>query len=106
MHTRKQEEISLSTPLRLVRGGSSARSLTPNDLEEVVCHRYKEVARARDLLKLPGVAAIQMSGSGSAVYGILSRGVTSNVLVPKKHQRSLEVVLARFTRAGSRWFRK
>jgi 4-diphosphocytidyl-2C-methyl-D-erythritol kinase len=78
----------------------------PNDLEEVVCRRYKEVVRARDLLELPGVAAIQMSGSGSAVYGILSRGVTSNVLVPKKHQRSLEVVLARFTRAGSRWFRK
>lgn len=104
--TRKQRQFSLSTPLRLVRGGISARSLMPNDLEEVVCRRYRDVVRARDLLELLGIAAIQMSGSGSAVYGLLSRGVTSNVLVPKKHQRSLEVVQARFTRVGSRWFRK
>jgi 4-diphosphocytidyl-2-C-methyl-D-erythritol kinase len=97
--------LSLPSPLHTADSGSSARSLMPNELEEVVCRQYPEVARARELLELQGVAAIQMSGSGSAVYGIVSPGIASNILVPKQHRQSPELVLSRFARVGSRWCR-
>lgn len=98
---------NLHSPPRALsgRGGSSARSLMPNELEEVVSRHYPEVGRAKELLELPGVRATGMSGSGSAVFGILSPYAKSNTLVPKQLQSSLEMVLARYTRVGSRWIR-
>jgi 4-diphosphocytidyl-2-C-methyl-D-erythritol kinase len=80
-----------------------ARSGMPNLLEQVVCRRYPEVARARELLALPGVSAVQMSGSGSAVFGILSPGVRPNRLVPLQLEGSSAAVACRFTRTGARW---
>lgn len=80
-----------------------ARSVMPNLLEDVVCRRFPEVARARELLALPGVSAVQMAGSGAAVYGMLSPGTRPNRLVSLQLERCSAVVVSRFTRIGSRW---
>ncbi len=93
----------LSKPLSPRRHRDCARSLMPNLLEEPVCRRFPEVARARELLAFPGVAAVQMSGSGSAVYGVLRPGLRPDRLVPLQLERSIAAVLCRYTRVGSRW---
>ena len=80
-----------------------ARSLMPNLLEDVVCRRFPEVQRAREWLVERGVTAVQMSGSGSAVYGLLPTGSRSDRLVSVQPDASTALVLSRFTRVGSSW---
>ena len=80
-----------------------ARSLMPNLLEEVVSRHFPDVARARELLERRGLSPVQMSGSGSAVFGLLPLGVRSDRFVPMQPESSAALVLSRFTRVGSRW---
>lgn len=93
----------LFAPLSPRQHRDRARSEMPNLLEELVCRRFPEVARARELLALPGVSAVQMSGSGAAVYGLLLPGTRPNRLVSLQLERSSAVVVSRFTKTGSRW---
>lgn len=101
--TRRASVRTLRTPLSHRHHHATARSLMPNLLEEVVCRQYPDVAGARELLERRGVSAVQMSGSGSAVYGLLPPGARSDRYVPMQPESSAALVLARFTRAGSRW---
>jgi len=93
----------LKTPFSYRHHHETARSLMPNLLEEVVCRQYPDVARAKDSLERRGVSAVQMSGSGSAVFGLLPPGARSGRYVPMQPESSAALVLARFTRTGSRW---
>jgi 4-diphosphocytidyl-2-C-methyl-D-erythritol kinase len=94
---------TLTTPISTWHHHVTARSLMPNLLEEVVCRRYPDIARARDSLERCGVSDVQMSGSGSAVFGFLPPGARSDRYVPMQPESSAALVLARFTRVGSRW---
>lgn len=101
--TRRARVRRLRTPISHRHHQETARSLMPNLLEEVVCRRYPDVARAMELLDRRGVSAVQMSGSGSAVFGLLPPGARSDRRVPMQPESSAALVLARFTRTGSRW---
>ena len=76
-----------------------------NDLEEVVRRHYPEVDAARQMLIELGVGSVRMTGSGSAVFGVLPRGRDPLGWVTRLRRSSLDVVMARFTRFGSLWCR-
>jgi len=60
---------------RLTIAKSGAKIATPllfNGLEQVTCKFYPQVRRIREKLKILGINSILMSGSGPAVFGIIS----------------------------------
>jgi len=63
-HTNKHNDFLLGTPLEKWSG------LFMNDFENSVTTRFEPVKKARQLMKDSGADYIQMTGSGSSVYGI------------------------------------
>ena len=82
-----------------------ARSLLRNDFEEVIASHYPGIRAATSLLCELGVGSPRLSGSGSAVFLEVPPGMTAPGAVTRQRQRSLALVLARFTRVGSLWCR-
>jgi GHMP kinase-like protein len=76
-----------------------------NDLEEVVRRHYPEIDAARQVLVEQGLGSVRMTGSGSAVFGILPRGRDPLGWVTRLGRSPFDVVMARFTRFGSLWCR-
>ena len=76
-----------------------------NDLEEVVKRHYPEVDAARQMLIDLGLGSVRMTGSGSAVFGVLPRGRDPLGAVTRLRRSPFDVVMARFTRFGSLWCR-
>jgi 4-diphosphocytidyl-2-C-methyl-D-erythritol kinase len=77
------------------------RPFLENDLEEVIERHYPETNAARQLLIEAGIWIARMSGSGSAVFGILPPRFDSRGVVTRLRQGRFDVVMARFTRFGS-----
>jgi len=75
-HTNKHNDFLLGTPIE--KWGD----LFMNDFEESVTTRFEPVKKARQLLQDSGADYIQMTGSGSSVYGIF--GGTENTLEDTK----------------------
>lgn len=64
-------KISLkSAVLDHINEPQKLRQLVVNDFETIVVHTHEPVARARDALIGSGAEFVQLSGSGSSVYGL------------------------------------
>jgi len=77
-----------------------------NDFEEVVGRHCPEVNAAKRLLVEQGVGSVRMSGTGSAVFGVLPRERDPVEVVHRLGRTPFDVVMTRFTRFGSLWCRK
>jgi len=77
-----------------------------NDFEEVVGRHCPQVHAARRLLVEQGVGSVRMSGTGSAVFGVLPRERDPVEVLHRLGRTPFDVVLTRFTRFGSLWCRK
>ena len=77
-----------------------------NDFEEVVGRHCPQVHAAKRLLVEQGVGSVRMSGTGSAVFGVLPRERDPVEVLHRLGRTPFDVVMTRFTRFGSLWCRK
>jgi len=61
--------VFASTPAVYREFRASDRGLGPNDLQPAACRLYPEIAAALAALRAEGCQGVQMSGSGSSVFG-------------------------------------
>ena len=73
-----------------------------NDLERVVRPRVPVVAGALGDLRRAGLRHVRMSGSGSAVFGLVPVALPSRVVVERLRKSYARVYVARPARSGSR----
>ena len=73
-----------------------------NDLEGVVAPRIEPVGRALRDLRRGGLTHVRMSGSGSAVFGLVPAALPSRVVVERLRKTYARVYVARPARSGSR----
>ncbi len=73
-----------------------------NDLEGVVRTRVRAVPEALRDLRSAGANNVRMSGSGSAVFGIVPAGVSPRAVADRTRRTLLRVYVVRPVRAGSR----
>ena len=73
-----------------------------NDLEGVVRTRVHAVPEALRDLRSAGASNVRMSGSGSAVFGIVPAGVSPRAVADRTRRTLLRVYVVRPVRAGSR----
>jgi len=73
-----------------------------NDLEGVVRARVRAVPEALGDLRSAGASNVRMSGSGSAVFGIVPAGVSPRAVADRLGRTTHRVYVVRPARAGSR----
>jgi 4-diphosphocytidyl-2C-methyl-D-erythritol kinase len=73
-----------------------------NDLEGVVRARVRAVPEALRDLRSAGAINVRMSGSGSAVFGIVPAGVSPRAVADRVRRTLHKVYVVRPVRAGSR----
>ncbi len=86
--------------LSFLRGDVKRRIV--NDLEGVVRARVRAVPEALRDLRRAGASRVRMSGSGSAVFGIVSAGASPRAVADRLRGSSYKVYVVRPVRAGSR----
>jgi len=92
--TKEPDKYTLSALYRTAGGTlppDQWQSLLTNDLEEAVTKRHPEIGRCRESLLQAGASAAQMSGSGSAVFGLFEDKRTAEIAVARLSENGIQI---------------